>query len=265
MDRTGVGTAAEFSTKFLVDLSTGILPQLTIRSGVSPRVAFKELMWMLRGQTDVSILQEDDIHIWDGNTTAEALASYGKSHITPNTIGKGYSYQFRNFNGVDQLKNVVEGIKKNPSSRRWVINLWTPVDLNDMALEPCHYCYVFQYIDGKLHLEQHLRSNDLVLGAPTNILFASFFLILVAAYAKLPVGYVSSNATNLHIYCNHEEAARMMYDEYMFADILPEPKFTFNKNLETFEDFLSVEYSDFTIDKVKSRLKIPKSLLLMAA
>ena len=262
-DRTGTGTIATFGTVLEHDCSNG-LAQIQVRS-VSPRIAFEELMWMLRGQVDVKFLQDKNIKIWDGNTTREALDKYGKQHIAENTIGKGYSYQFRNFGGVDQLKNVIEGIKVNPLSRRHYINLWNPAELVDMALEPCHLGYNFVFANDKLHLMQYKRSDDAVLGQPTNIMFANMFLGLVCAYTGLEMGKIKTVSANSHIYVNHVNAVhKMLAVDSLELQNCPRIDWKINKNINSFDDLLSVEWDDIEITKPKSILKFTREDLPMA-
>jgi thymidylate synthase len=262
-DRTGVGAITTFGTVLEHDCQDG-LAQIQVRSS-APRIAFEELMWMLKGQTDVGILQDKNIHIWDGNTTREALDSYGKTHIETNSIGRGYSYQFRNFGGVDQLKTVIEGIKNNPTSRRHVINLWNPAELKDMALEPCHLMYNFVFANNKLHLMQYKRSDDAVLGQPTNIMFANFFLGLVCAYTKIPMGKIKTVSANSHIYSNHVDAVhKMLAVDTLLLQNCPKIDWKITKEINSFDDILSVEWSDIEITKAKPILKFSKEDLPMA-
>jgi len=140
-DRTGVGTRKMFDVNFNDDLRHEVadeykLPALTIRK-VFPRTAFYELMWMLNGITNVDWLYERNINIWNGNSTREFLDSRGLYHIREGHIGRGYGYQIRNFNGVDQLEELFKGLYYNPNGRRHLISFWNPGDLKEMALPPC--------------------------------------------------------------------------------------------------------------------------------
>lgn len=265
-DRTGVGTVAMFNLNLECDMSDGEFPIIESRR-VALRIAFEELMWMLRGQTDVSILQEKDIHIWDGNTTREALDKYGKQHIKENTIGKGYSYQFRNFNGVDQLKNVIEGIKRNPSSRRHVISLWNPSDLNDMSLEPCHVMYTFTKVGNTLNLHQQQRSADCLLGIPTNMMFAGLFLMLVCKYTGLKIGSVANTSVNAHIYNNHIKATEKMLDNWYNNVSFPhesKTRVSINKDINTFDDLLATQWEDIEVSGYNPVMKLTREELPMA-
>lgn len=268
-DRTGVGTIKLFSEKIRVDVSNGYLPALRSRR-VPPRIAFEELMWMLRGETDVSILQNKNIHIWDGNTTREYLDSYGKHHIEENTIGKGYGYQFRNFGGVDQLSNVVESLTNDPNGRRHMINLWNPADFDDMALPPCHYGYNFVVTGNRLNLKQNIRSNDFGLGTSVNIMFATFFLGIMAKLVGLKMGEVVLDADDAHIYLNHIDALnaveyeiRTRTDEW-HSIISTQPMWTINKEFNTLEEMLTLSWDDITISDYSYLTTIGRNEMPMA-
>jgi len=233
-------------------------PLLTIRN-TSPRIAFWELLWMLNGNTDVSFLQDKGIHIWDGNSTKEYLANYGKSHIKPNTIGKGYGHQFRDFNGIDQLANTFDSLKNDPFGRRHMINLWNPADFDDMALHPCHYCYTFDVefdeIEGEyvLNLHQSIRSNDAVLGSPYNKMFATFFLVFMAEALGYKVGKLATTITNFHIYQNHMPVVKKMLevkDLERFSNDTPKAYLSVEKELKSLDDILTLTEDDITIERI---------------
>lgn len=268
-DRTGVGTRKVFGTSFKVDVSDGYLPLFRGRF-IAARIAFEELMWMLRGQTDVGILQEKKIHIWDGNSSAEYLKTYGKEHIEPNTIGKGYGYQFRNFNGVDQLEDVVSGIQNNPNGRRHVISLWNPADFDDMSLHPCHFLYEFMVTGNTLNIHQHLRSADVILGNPTNIVFATMFLGLVAKLCKLEAGTVWQTATDAHIYENHVQPINDLLDviegrETEWLGIVNQkPTWKINKEFDTLEEMLNVQWEDIEVENYQYLTKYGRKEFPMA-
>jgi thymidylate synthase len=260
-DRTGVGNKKVVNHSFENKIGSPFgdeynLPLLRLRK-ISARIAFEELMWMLRGSTDVKDLQDKNIHIWDGNSSREYLDSIGKHHIKENTIGKAYGYQMRNFNGVDQLKNVFDGLCSNPVGRRHLISFWNPADFKDMALEPCHYSYNFVVenspVGNVVNLVQTIRSNDVLLGNPTNVVFASFFLAIMAKATGMIAGTVYTNAADFHIYKNHLHHAKILAlpDILEMAENYPTQHFVINKDLNTLDDVLSLEYSDieFTSDK----------------
>jgi thymidylate synthase len=215
-DRTGTGCRKVFDMNFDIDLSDPTngsdntnwrkIPALTVRK-VFPRTAYLELLWMLLGSTDVNMLKEKRVSIWDGNSSREFLDSQKMTHIQEGHIGKGYGYQFRKFNGhVDQLWNTIHSLRNNPDSRRHLINLWNPADLNETALPPCHYSYQFVPVGGVLNLKMNMRSGDLVLGLPTNSMFCSMFLYLMCDLTGMAPGKVSISVADAHIYENHMDA-----------------------------------------------------------
>ena len=157
-DRTSVGMSKQLFGQSLVLPTYGLhAPFIQCRT-FAPRIAFHELLWMLRGSTDVTELQNKDIHIWDGNSTRKFLDSRGLTNVPENDIGKAYGYQYRNFGGVtDQVQNVFNSLRDNPTSRRHVISIWNPNELHEMALEPCAWSYTFVYIDGTLNLDMTMR------------------------------------------------------------------------------------------------------------
>lgn len=268
-DRTGVGTRKIFGHMMKFDISDNYFPILRTRR-VAARIAFRELQWMLSGSTDAKELQDDGIHIWDGNTSYEYLERIGKTHIPVGTIGKGYGYQFRNFNGVDQLQEVIDGLKSNPYGRRHIISLWNVTDFKDMALEPCHMMYNFGVTNGKLNLVQYIRSNDVILGQPTNIMFASFFLQIMAKIVGLKVGEVSMMIGDAHIYQNHIEAANNMVMAYEMnrTDHSCYKNFQYwspPEDMKTLEDFLALKWEDVKLEDYEYLLLYTRKDLPMAA
>lgn len=269
VDRTGVGTLKVFSEKIRVDASEWVMPALKCRR-VPPRLAFEELMWMLRGSTDVSELQAKNVHIWDGNSSREYLDSYGKFHIKENTIGKGYGYQFRNFNGVDQLAQVVDSLSNNPNGRRHMINLWNPADFDDMALPPCHYGYNFVVVGDTLNLKQNLRSNDVGLGTSVNIMFATFFLGMMSKLTNLKIGQVVLDADDAHIYTNHVDALNEVFRQIEKRpeewDMLlhSDATWSIEKDINSLDDMLSLTWEDIKIEDYKYLTTIGRKEMPMA-
>lgn len=264
VDRTGTGTIKVFDVNFNVDLSNTDkdvfnLPATTLRK-VFPRIPFEELMWMLRGQTDVTILQNKNIHIWDLNSTREFLDSNNLHYIKENHIGKAYGWQMRNFNGIDQLVECYNSIRDNPTSRRHLISFWNASDLNEMALPPCHYVYNFMVEGDKLHLKYNLRSNDGILGQPTNAIFAALWLTIFAKALGYKVGNLATSITDFHVYTNHTDALNTMLDR--------EPqdmaKFKINKDLNSLDDILALEWEDIEMVSYESHPAIDRSLLVLS-
>lgn len=220
-----------------------------------PKNAFVELIWMLRGDVDIQYLKDRGVNFWDDNTSAEFLEHYNKSHIKVNTIGKGYGYQMRNFNGVDQLYKVYTSLKNYPFSRRHLISLWNPSELNDMALEPCHWAYTFVCQKSKagnviLNIHLNMRSSDFYLGFPTNIAFTSLWLCLFAKLLGYDIGQVFYTASDVHIYVNQIKKINDLTTDYYSTQLErldfcnSEPRIRFKKEINSLEDILKLEWSD---------------------
>lgn len=228
-DRTGTGCRKIFDTKISVDLRGDKnhyhLPVGSLRK-IYPRTAFIELLWMLRGSTDANELKEKNIKIWDANSSRSFLDSRGLSYLREGFIGpKAYGYQFRNWNGhYDQLTATIEGIIKEPNSRRHMISLWNPSDFAEQALPPCHHLYTFVVTGGVLNLKFTQRSSDFILAGNTNMLFASFFLIFMANWTGLKAGKVVQDIADCHIYHNLFEAAEHIINAQTYDRVWRIPK-----------------------------------------
>jgi thymidylate synthase len=195
------------------DKSNFYLPALQNRK-VFPRSAFEELCWYLRGSSDANELIDKGIGVWKGNSSREFLDSRGLTELPEGNIGKSYGYQFRH-GKVDQLLNLINTLKKNPTDRRLMIDLWNVNDLDQMALPPCVFNYNFM-VDGDdlLHLKMTQRSADMVLGVPANINIGAFFLALIGTLTRFKVGDLTLSMTNAHMYYNHNDAYMMMKEEH---------------------------------------------------
>lgn len=207
-NRTGVRTKSIFCPPELrFSLRDNQFPLLTTRK-LSLRLIFEELMWMIRGQTDVSILQSKRVNVWNANSTREFLDQSGKSHIAEGHIGKSYGYQFRKYGGYyDQLLNAIHLIRNDPTNRRIIINLWNPCDLDDMALPPCLYCYQFYVSNGMLSCKATQRSSDITLAGGWNIATISLLTILIAHVCDLVPNEIIWSVGDAHIYENQIESA----------------------------------------------------------
>ena len=264
IDRTGVGTLSLFSpTELRFDLSYSF-PLLTCKF-VPLRVVFEELMFFIRGQTNNKILQEKNVHIWDGNSSEDYMKKIGLSHYPEGELGPIYGYQWRNFggdynnsnsktiainNGVDQLTEVINEIKTNPESRRLLVSAWNPKDLKKMVLPPCHLMYQFyvrkrEYLDCKLIL----RSNDLFLGAPFNIASYSLLVYMVASICGYKPGNLIYSIGDAHIYKNHLTQVK----EIIQRNLRPFPTLKIINKKERIEEF---EYTDFKLENYYPNPKI---------
>lgn len=176
------------------------------------RLIVEELLWMIRGQTDVGILQSKGVHVWNANSTREFLDANNKSHIATNHLGKTYGYQFRRFGGwYDQLQNAIHLIRTDPFSRRILINLWNPCDLEDSAIPPCLFCFQF-YVgsEGTLSCKATQRSSDIVLAGGWNIATIALLTIMVAHVCDLIPKEIIWSVGDAHIYSNQVQVAQLM-------------------------------------------------------
>lgn len=244
-DRTGVGTIKVFDRSLRFDMSKGF-PILTTRR-VALRIAFEELMWMMRGHTDANILKNKNIHIWDGNTTNEFQESVGLGYLPEGSIGKGYGHQIRNFggslgknDGVDQLTELVSELKKNPNGRRHMMVYWNPDQIHSAVLPPCHFGCQFMVTGNKLNLKWFQRSVDTTFGLPYNIMFYGLFLELVAKLTGYEAGELAFTGTDVHIYKNQVP----MVKEQLTREPKELPKLNIKKDIKTLDDMLSLEFTD---------------------
>ncbi len=223
-DRTGTGTIAIAGAMFEHDMSRGF-PLLTTKK-MPFKIVATELEFFIKGITDKEWLKERKCHIWDEWCNPKKVP-YAHDEETKQKmaeerdLGAVYGFQWRHFNGnyenydtdytgkgVDQLKNLIELLKKDPSSRRMIVNAWNPSMLDQMALPPCHYCFQVTVIDGKLNLLWNQRSVDVMLGLPFNIASYAILLHLLAKEAGLEEGKLVGFLGDVHIYSNHVEGAR---------------------------------------------------------
>lgn len=223
-NRTGTDTIAIAGAMFEHDMSKGF-PMLTTKKVPFKAVA-SELEFFIKGITDKQWLQERNNHIWD-EWAHPKKAPYGhdeeakKRMAEERDLGPIYGYQWRNYNGkyvghdicstekgVDQIKTVVDMLKKNPNDRRMIVSAWNPLMLTEMALPPCHYAFQVTVINGKLNLLWNQRSVDTMLGLPFNIASYALLLHLLAKEAGLQEGRLIGFLADTHIYVNHIEGAK---------------------------------------------------------
>ncbi len=201
-DRTGTGTLSIFGAQMRFDLSKGF-PLLTTKK-LNTKAIIYELLWFIQGQTNIKWLNEHGVHIWDPWADENG------------ELGRIYGYQWRNWtaeNGkhIDQLKNAIETIKNNPTSRRIIVSAWNVGDLDKMALPPCHILYQF-YVDTenrRLSLQLYQRSADLFIGVPFNIASYSLLLMLVAQVTGYQPGDFVHTLGDTHIYLNHIDQVKL--------------------------------------------------------
>jgi len=198
-DRTGVGTRSVFGRMITHDMSAGF-PLITTKK-VNFNHALTEILWILQGRTDMQYLVNNGVNYWTPN--------YEASGRTDGSLGKVYGYQWRNFNGTDQLLSLLLDIKNNPSSRRLIINAWNAADLNDMALPPCHYGFQVYINDGTMDLMWQQRSVDIFLGLPYDIAMYGLLLLMLAKGNKYKPGKLIGQLGDCHLYNNHLKQAEI--------------------------------------------------------
>lgn len=254
-DRTGVGTKSVFGRTMRFSLRDGTMPLLTTKRTFWRGVAV-ELLWFLSGNTSVQTLQQQGVAIWDGNSTREYLDSIGLKEREVGDLGPVYGFQWRHFGaeyktmhddyagqGVDQIAELVKGLKENPDSRRHLLSAWNPCALKEMALPPCHVMCQFYVANGELSCQMVQRSADMGLGVPFNIASYALLTHMLAHVCGLKPGEFIHVIGDCHIYATHEAALQ----EQLAREPRPFPKLvikTPRANLEAFqfEDFELVGY-----------------------
>lgn len=206
-DRTGTGTISVFGTRIEFDLENYSFPLLTTKY-VSFKLVCEELLWFLKGETDVTKLQEKNCNIWNYNTSREFLDLSGKPEYIPNILVEGYGTQIRNFNGFDQLEYIEDLIRNKPDSRRIMWNLWNSSKLNKMVLPPCHNQVQFYVNNGELSCHMYQRSIDTFLGFPWNIASYSLLTFILCKRNNLKPGKLIISGGDTHIYNNHIEQVK---------------------------------------------------------
>jgi len=231
-DRTGTGTTSVFGRQIRFDLSQGFSLITT------KRVHFKsiayELLWFLRGDSNVRWLQENGVTIWDEWADADG------------DLGPVYGVQWRSWptpdgGHIDQLQQVIDQIRNSPDSRRIIVSAWNPADIPDMALAPCHALFQFYVADGKLSCQLYQRSADLFLGVPFNIGSYALLTMMVAQQTGLEPGDFVWTGGDCHIYDNHLEQVR----EQLTRDPYPYPTLRITRKPESIFDYA---YEDFAIE-----------------
>lgn len=245
-DRTGTGTRSVFGHQMRFDLSKGF-PLLTTKK-VHFRSIVIELLWFLKGDTNVKYLQDNKVTIWDEWATAEQTARFRRP---AGELGPVYGHQWRNFgatqnedgsyqkNGVDQISWLINEIKTNPNSRRLIVSGWNPKEASQVALPPCHTLFQFFVQNGKLSCQLYQRSADVFLGVPFNIASYALLTHMIAQVCDLQVGDFVWTGGDTHLYANHFDQARLQLGrdplELCQLKLNPEVKSIFDFKFEDIE------------------------------
>lgn len=235
-DRTGTGTTSVFGYQMRFNLADGF-PLVTTKK-VHLKSIIYELLWFLKGDTNIAYLKENGVSIWD-----EWADEHGN-------LGPVYGQQWRSWTGangetVDQIAQVIEEIKKNPDSRRLIVSAWNVTDLPKMKLMPCHCLFQFYVQEGKLSCQLYQRSADVFLGVPFNIASYALLTMMIAQVCDLQPGEFIHSFGDVHLYNNHIEQAKLQLSRTPF----PLPVMKINPEVKDINGFL---FSDFTLENYQS-------------
>jgi thymidylate synthase len=235
-DRTGTGTLSVFGHQMRFDLSAGF-PLVTTKK-LHLRSIIYELLWFLRGDTNVKYLHDNKVTIWD--EWADKNGNLG-----PIYGSQWRSWPARDGGTIDQIADVIARIKKSPDSRRLIVTAWNPADVDKMALPPCHCLFQFYVAEGRLSCQLYQRSADIFLGVPFNIASYALLTHMIAQVTKLKVGEFIHTLGDAHLYLNHLEQA----DEQLKREPLPLPRLVIKRDIGDIGDF---RYEDFEIAGYRS-------------
>lgn len=255
-DRTGTGTKSVFGYQMRFDLSKGF-PLVTTKK-VHLKSIIYELLWFIKGDTNIKYLVDHDVRIWnewpfenyrkskdyqgeDIKGFADRIKSDDDFAKKYGDLGPVYGSQWRNFNGVDQIAYILNQIRTNPDSRRMVLSAWNPAELSQMTLPPCHTLIQFYVVNNKLSLQLYQRSGDIFLGIPFNIASYALFAMMIAQVCNLELGDFVHTIGDAHIYLNHLDQVKLQ----LSRDPKPLPKMKLNPNVSKLEDFV---FEDFTLE-----------------
>ena len=230
-DRTGTGTISTFGYQMRFDLSQGF-PLLTTKK-LHLRSIIYELLWFLRGETNIQYLHDHKVTIWDEWADANG------------ELGPIYGYQWRSWptpdgGHIDQITQLIDQIRNNPNSRRLIVSAWNVAEIDKMALPPCHSLFQFYVADGKLSCQLYQRSADVFLGVPFNIASYALLTMMIAQVTGLTPGDFVHTLGDAHIYLNHQEQV----EEQLSRTPRPLPTMKLNPEVKSIFDF---QYEDFTL------------------
>ena len=231
-DRTGTGTISVFGYQMRYDLAEGF-PLLTTKK-LHTKSIIHELLWFLKGDTNIKYLKDNGVRIWDEWADADG------------NLGPVYGYQWRSWptpdgKHIDQISQVIDMIKNNPDSRRLIVSAWNVADINHMKLPPCHAFFQFYVANGKLSCQLYQRSADIFLGVPFNIASYAILTMMVAQVCNLQPGDFVHTLGDAHLYSNHIEQAKLQ----LTRDLRPLPTMKINPEVKSIFDF---KIDDFTLE-----------------
>jgi thymidylate synthase len=231
-DRTGTGTYSVFGAQVRYDLTEGF-PLLTTKK-LHTRSIFHELLWFLRGETNIRYLRENGVTIWDEWADSEG------------NLGRVYGAQWRDWRtpdgrSIDQIAQVIESIRKNPDSRRHIVSAWNPGEISNMALPPCHALFQFYVSEGELSCQLYQRSADIFLGVPFNVASYALLTHMVAQVTGLRAKDFVHTFGDLHLYSNHNEQAVTQ----LAREPRPLPTLRLNPAVRELRDF---KYEDISVE-----------------
>ena len=235
-DRTGTGTLGVFGRQMRFDLADSF-PLLTTKKLHLKSIIY-ELLWFLRGDSNVRWLQERGVTIWDEWADANG------------DLGPVYGKQWRSWatpdgRSIDQIEKLLTSLKTNPNSRRHIVSAWNPADVDDMALPPCHCLFQFYVADGKLSCQLYQRSADIFLGVPFNIASYALLTLMIAQVVGLKPGEFVHTLGDAHLYLNHVEQAKTQLARAPFAP----PQMKLNPDVN---DLFAFAYEDFTLENYQA-------------
>jgi thymidylate synthase len=231
-DRTGTGTISTFGYQIRFDLQKGF-PLVTTKK-VHTKSIIHELLWFLKGETNIQYLKENGVNIWNewANENGELGPVYGK---------QWRSWEGKDGKVVDQISDLIKQIKSNPDSRRLIVSAWNVTELSEMALMPCHTIFQFYVANGKLSCQLYQRSADVFLGVPFNIASYALLTLMIAQVCDLEPGEFIHTFGDVHIYNNHMEQVKLQLSRTPF----PLPTMKLNSSVKNIFDF---KFEDFTLE-----------------
>lgn len=283
-ERTGVGVWSLFGRSLRFDLKNGCLPMMTTKKTFFKGIA-KELLWFLGGEcTHTESLVQDNVHIWDLNSTRDYLDSRGLSEYVEGELGPVYGYQWRhwgqpyspraklqrttgpnnnNQKGIDQIQRIIDTIRTNPNDRRMILSAWNVSDLDQMALPPCHMMAQFYVRESKEHNKKYLscamyqRSADMFLGVPFNITSYALLTHMIAHVTDCEPDELIMMFGDAHVYANHAEQVKTQLERYHSCKPFPTLKITKDTN-----NIDNIEYSNLVVENYVSHdtIKAPMAV-----